>query len=67
MPPRRIRTLSGGDLVVTYATNSFRFEEQVGDGGLYYPRFVRLTRCRSRSTQEPPISWLRYKAMLTLR
>ena len=39
-------TLAGADLVLTYATNTFRFAEQVGDSLIYYPRFVRLTRCR---------------------
>jgi hypothetical protein len=38
--------LSGADLVLTYATNSFDFGRMVADSLLYYPRFVRLTRCR---------------------
>lgn len=39
--------LSGGDLLLTYSTNSFRlFEEHMGDSLIYYPRFLRLTRCR---------------------
>jgi hypothetical protein len=38
--------LTGADLIVTYATNSFRFADHVSDSLLYYPRFVRLTRCR---------------------
>lgn len=38
--------LSGADLILTYATNTFRFDEQFSDSLLYYPRFVRLTRCR---------------------
>jgi hypothetical protein len=38
--------LKGGDLVLTYATNTFRFEEHLTDSLIYYPRFVRLTRCR---------------------
>ena len=39
--------LSGADLLLTYATNSFRFEKNVGDSLIYYPRFLRLTRCKS--------------------
>lgn len=39
-------SLTGSDLVLTYATNTFRFEEQLTDSLIYYPRFVRLTRCR---------------------
>jgi hypothetical protein len=38
--------LAGGDLVVTYATNTFQFAEHLTDGLIYYPRFLRLTRCR---------------------
>jgi hypothetical protein len=38
--------LAGGNLVLTYDTNTFRFEEQLSDSLIYYPRFVRLTRCR---------------------
>ncbi len=38
--------LTGGDLVVTYATNTFQFAEHLADGLIYYPRFLRLTRCR---------------------
>jgi hypothetical protein len=38
--------LTGGDLVLTYATNTFEFAEQLTDSLIYYPRFVRLTRCR---------------------
>ena len=37
--------LGGGDLVVTYSTNSFKFAEHLSDSSMYYPRFVRLTRC----------------------
>jgi hypothetical protein len=37
--------LTGGDLILTYATNTFEFAEQVTDSLIYYPRFVRLTRC----------------------
>jgi len=36
--------LAGADLVLTYATNSFRFADQA-DTLIYYPRFVRLMRC----------------------
>jgi hypothetical protein len=38
--------LTGADLVLTYATNTFRFSEHLTDSLIYYPRFVRLTRCR---------------------
>ena len=38
--------LTGADLVLTYATNTFDFAEQLADSTIYYPRFVRLTRCR---------------------
>jgi hypothetical protein len=38
--------LTGGDLVLTYATNTFEFAEQLTDSLIYYPRFVRLKRCR---------------------
>jgi hypothetical protein len=38
--------LTGADLILTYATNTFNFGEQVTDSLIYYPRFVRLTRCR---------------------
>ncbi|MBT8083285.1 MAG: DUF4185 domain-containing protein [Gammaproteobacteria bacterium] len=38
--------LSGGDLVLTYATNSFDFSEHVSNPLSYYPHFVRLTRCK---------------------
>jgi hypothetical protein len=38
--------LTGADLVLTYATNTFEFREQLTDSLIYYPRFVRLTRCR---------------------
>jgi len=37
--------LSGPDLAVTYATNTFKFEEHLSDEEIYYPRFVRLMRC----------------------
>jgi hypothetical protein len=38
--------LTGGDLVLTYATNNFDFGAHLSDSLSYYPRFVRLTRCR---------------------
>ncbi len=38
--------LTGGDLVLTYSTNTFRFSEHLTDSRTYYPRFVRLTQCR---------------------
>jgi hypothetical protein len=39
--------LSGADLVLTYSTNSFRlFEDHMRASLIYYPRFIRLTRCR---------------------
>jgi hypothetical protein len=38
--------LAGADLVLTYATNSFEFTEHLTDPLIYYPRFVRLTRCK---------------------
>jgi len=38
--------LIGGDLILTYATNSFDSADQLKDPSIYYPRFVRLTRCR---------------------
>ena len=36
---------AGADLVLTYATNTFKFREHLTDGLIYYPRFVRLARC----------------------
>ena len=39
-------TLAGADLVLTYATNSFRPDAMSADTLIFYPRFVRLTRCR---------------------
>ncbi len=36
--------LRGADLVLTYATNSFDFQELVRDTTIYYPRFVRVSR-----------------------
>jgi hypothetical protein len=39
-------TLAGADVVLTYATNTFKLAEQLSDSLIYYPRFVRLTRCR---------------------
>jgi len=38
--------LTGADLVLTYATNTFEWGELTSDTAIYYPRFVRLTRCR---------------------
>ena len=38
--------LTGADLVLTYASNTFQFAEQLTDSLIYYPRFVRLTRCQ---------------------
>jgi len=38
--------LTGGDLILTYATNTFEFDEAVADSLVYYPRFVRLSRCK---------------------
>jgi hypothetical protein len=38
--------LTGADLVVTYSTNSFEFQEHLTDSLIYYPRFVRLQRCK---------------------
>lgn len=38
--------LAGADLVLTYATNTFEFAEHKSDSLIYYPRFVRLARCR---------------------
>ena len=38
--------LTGADLVLTYATNTFQFAEHLTDGSIYYPHFVRLTRCK---------------------
>lgn len=37
--------LQGDGLVVTYVTNSFRFENHLNDPDLYYPRFVVLRPC----------------------
>jgi hypothetical protein len=36
--------LAGADLALTYATNSFRFADHA-DPSIYFPRFVRLSRC----------------------
>ena len=38
--------LTGADLVLTYDTNTFEFGEHLSDPLIYYPRFVRLARCR---------------------
>ncbi len=37
--------LTGADLVLTYARNTFEFAEHLTDSSTYYPRFVRLTHC----------------------
>ena len=37
--------LIGADVVLTYSTNSFQFAEHLTDSQIYYPRFVRLSRC----------------------
>lgn len=37
--------LEGADLVLTYATNSFRFMDHLEDADSYYPHFVRLMHC----------------------
>ena len=34
--------LQGADLIVTYSTNCFDFDEMVNDQEIYFPRFVRL-------------------------
>ena len=39
--------LTGADLVLTYSTNTFEFAEHFSDKKIYYPRFVRLTRCET--------------------
>ena len=47
--------LSGGDLVLTYSTNSFRlFEDHMRGSLIYYPRFLRLTRCSRRNDSKDP-------------
>ncbi len=38
--------LTGADLALTYATNTLKFSEHLTDSSIYFPRFVRLTRCR---------------------
>lgn len=35
-------TMTGADVVATYAANSFDFAELLADPSLYYPRFVRI-------------------------
>lgn len=37
--------VTGADLVLTYANNSFEFQDHFTDSNIYYPRFVQLTRC----------------------
>lgn len=39
--------LTGADLVLTYATNTPQFADVIDGDPIYYPRFVRLTRCES--------------------
>ena len=34
--------LAGGDLVLTYSTNSLDLKNLFADAEIYYPRFVRL-------------------------
>lgn len=36
---------TGADAVLTYANNSFIFRDHLTDQQIYYPHFVRLTRC----------------------
>lgn len=38
--------LAGGDLILTYSTNTSEFAEHFSDSLIYYPRFVRLSSCR---------------------
>ena len=38
--------LAGGDLVLTYDTNTFQFDELLTDSVIDYPRFLRLTGCK---------------------
>ena len=38
--------LTGADLAITYATNTTQFAEHLTDNNIYYPRFVKLTRCK---------------------
>lgn len=47
--------LEGADLVVTYAINSFELADHFEDEEIYYPRFVRLTRCEDREDRRPPL------------
>ncbi len=43
--------LTGADLALTYATNSFDFAEHLSDPEIYYPHFVRLNRCEAHSRE----------------
>lgn len=43
--------LTGGDLVLTYNTNTAKNSEHFTDNLIYYPRFVRLTRCENSVSQ----------------
>jgi hypothetical protein len=36
--------LTGADLILSYSTNSFDFQNLIDDTAIYYPRFVRLSR-----------------------
>jgi len=37
--------LTGADMVLTYANNTFEFGDQLSDSVIYYPRFLRMARC----------------------
>ncbi len=37
--------LQGAEMVLTYVTNSFEFADHFSARSIYYPRFVRLSRC----------------------
>ena len=59
--------LTGADLVLTYSTNTFEFAEHFTDAQIYYPRFVRLTRCARNSTSLLGTGRLSRTAALTAR
>ena len=44
--------LTGAELVLTYSTNSFDFQNLIDDDAIYYPRFVRLCTDRSESLRQ---------------
>jgi hypothetical protein len=44
--------LTGADIVLTYSTNTFEFEEHWTDPDIYYPHFVRLQRCSAQNSRE---------------